>query len=162
MAGDFFLKLGDIKGESDRSGEIGTFEILGWGFGAANNMQFTTSSGGMATGRGDVMELQLQKQSDTADPQLWASCLTGKIHPSATLHGYRTGGNKSVKYLAFKMTNVALTNIQVSGSDGGGLPMMSLGLAYQKIQWTQTKLNEDGTPGDTIVEAWDVSSVESK
>lgn len=162
MAGDFFLKLGSIKGESDRSGEIGTFELQGFSFGADNNMQFTTSSGGMATGRGDVHPMSVIKQSDTADPQIWASCLTGKIHPEATLHGYRTGGNKSVKYLAFKMTNVAVTGISVSGSDGAGLPSLQLGLAYQKIQWTQTQLKEDGTPGDTIVEMWDVSSVEAK
>ncbi len=64
MAGEMFLKLGDITGESKADGHVGEIEIMSWSWGATQSGS-TRSISGSTAGKVNVQDLTFTKLMDT-------------------------------------------------------------------------------------------------
>src|SRR4051812_24257991 len=100
MAGEMFVKLGDIKGESKADGHADEIEIMSWSWGATQTGS-TRSISGSTAGKVNVQDLTFTKLIDCASPNLKNAVTTGTVFPLATLICEKSAGNakKPVQYL---------------------------------------------------------------
>lgn len=80
MATDMFLKLGDIKGESNDQAHRDEIEISSWGWGMKQSGSMHSGTGGGA-GKVNIRNLSITKTLDKSTPNLMMACSTGNIIP---------------------------------------------------------------------------------
>ncbi len=139
-----FLKIDGIKGESQDKTHKDEIEILSFSWGVSN-----AGTGGFGTGSGSgkaaVLDATFLKHVDKSSVPLAKYCFTGKSVGDADFVMRKAGGDKPVEYLKYKLTEVFVTSVQHSGSDGGGIATESVSLNFSKIKMTYTPQKADGT-----------------
>ena len=157
---DIYLKIDGIEGEAQDLVHAGQIEILSFSWGVTNQ-----GSGAVGTGSGSsrasLQDLYVTKHVDKSTPSLFLDCCTGKSHDSATLYVRKAGGDNAVEYLTYEMSEVFITSLQTSGSDGGGLATETASLNFAKLELTYTPQNADGTPAASIPKAYNAKTHES-
>jgi len=157
MAGDMFLKLDGIDGESTKSKTEGWIEILSFSNGASNP-SLGAHGTGMGTGKVDIGAIHVQKIVDKASPKLFLACCQGTHIKKGTLTVREsTGGNTTEPYFQYDMDGVFIDSIQWGGSNGGGKPSESLSFTFQKITVSYWPQSADGKVGSKIPAGWDVT-----
>jgi|ERR1700675_2031259 type VI secretion system secreted protein Hcp len=152
---DFFLKLGDVKGESQDDKHKGEIDVFSFSFGA--NQPGSSAIGGQGAGVGKVnfSEFGITKQIDASTPKLMLGCATGQHFPEATFTARRAGGTQS-EYLKIKLTNVLISSYRTTSHGEGGatdsglkatLPIDVISLNFAKIEFNYKAQNPDGTDG---------------
>ena len=154
MAVDIFLKIDGIPGESKDSKHKDSLEVLSWSWGVSQPGSMSTGGGG-GTGKASFSDLTIMHTMDKASPNLALYCASGKHIPAVTLT-QRKAGEDQQDFLIFKMTDVIITSVQDSGSDGGGLPTESVSLQYAKIEGEYKPQNEKGTLEAGIKWGWNL------
>lgn len=147
MAGNFFLKLGDIKGESADSSHTDEIQVLSWSHSFNQPTSPTRSSaGGGTVEQANHSDFSFTKYLDAATDDLLKACWSGKHIDKATVTGYRADGdNKPVEYLKIEMEKVVVSNYSVGGGTGD-LPTETVSLSYGKVTYTYTpQKKNDGT-----------------
>jgi type VI secretion system secreted protein Hcp len=157
MALEIFLKLDGITGESQKDGHQDEIEIFSFSNGASN-----TSSVAMGTGSGagkvDLSSISFQKQVDTASPQLFQACCSGKHIATGKLTCREAGGDSTVDYFTYDLSEVFIDSVSWGGAEGGGgKPSESVSLSAKKLVVTYLPQNADGTQGTKQQGGWDVS-----
>src|SRR5262245_42557819 len=117
MAVDFFIKIGEVKGESKDGKYPEWIDVLSFSWGLSQSGSFGHGGGG-GTGKVNVQDLSFMKRMDTATPDLMLHCAAGEHYPEATLIARAAGGvkNKPVEYMKIVLTDVIITSVQHSGS----------------------------------------------
>jgi len=134
MAGDCFLNIDGIPGESTDDKHIDWIEIMSYSSGVAQMAAGDRSTGGAATGgRCSHQDFSIVKEMDKASPTLNLFCCQGKHIPKVVVELCRATGNKE-KYMEYKMEDVIISSVSVSGG-GGSLPTESLTFNYGKLTW---------------------------
>ncbi|MBA2932122.1 hypothetical protein G9Q86_26630 [Pseudomonas sp. CCUG 57209] len=105
MAVDMFLKLGDIKGESQDLAHRDEIDITNWGWGLSQTGSMHSGTGG-GSGKADFTNLNLTKPLDKSSPNLMMACATGKHYPEAKLVVRKAGGTSPVEYLVITLKEV--------------------------------------------------------
>ena len=149
---DIYLKIDGVDGEAQDQSHQNEIEILSFSFGVSN-----TGSGdvglGSGSSRASLSDLSVMKHVDKASPGLFLACCTGKHLPTATLSVRKAGGDAPVEYLKYDLTEVYVSSVQTSGSDGGGIATESASLNFSKIEVTYTPQTAQGTP-DASIPKW--------
>jgi type VI secretion system secreted protein Hcp len=123
MAFDAFLKIKGIDGESQDDKHKDWIEIMSYSFGASQMSAGSRSSGGMANAeRVNVSDFSIVKALDKASPKLFLFCCNGEHIPEISLELCRAGKDK-VKYMEYKLTDVAVSSYRPGGSSKGGEPL---------------------------------------
>jgi type VI secretion system secreted protein Hcp len=155
MAGDMFLMLDGIKGESidaKHKGEI-DIESFSWGL---SSMGSGHRGGGSGTGKVDISDITIQKQVDRSSPSLMLLCANGK-HIAKGKLTLRKSGESPLEYLTIDLESIFVSSYQVSGANGGGIPTESVALNFVKVKteyWTQS---DKGAKGENANFSWDVA-----
>ena len=133
MAGDCFLKIDGIPGESTDAKHKEWIEVMSYSSGVAQMAAGERSTGGAATGgRCTHQDISIVKALDKATPTINLYCCQGKHVPNVVIELCRATGNKE-KYMEYKMEDVIISSVSVGG--GGGLPTESVTFNYGKLTW---------------------------
>jgi len=148
---DYYLKLGDIKGESTDRTHKDEIDIMSWSWGMSQ-------TGTVGTGKGaakvNVQNFPFTKLVDKASPVLLVACASGKHYPEAKLTVRKAGGEQQ-EYLMITMQDVVCSSLSLSGSQSE-LPTESVSLNFSKIKMEYKPINEAGVAGGSVTGGWDV------
>jgi type VI secretion system secreted protein Hcp len=160
MAVEIFLVLDGIKGESQKTGQVGSIEIFSFSNGASNHssVAFGTGSG---AGKVDISSISLQKQLDIASPYLFSNCCSGThIKTGQMVVREATGDATPQIYFQYDMTEIFIDSISWGGAAGGGKPSESLSISCKSLTITYWPQQSDGSLGSKVPAGWDVSKNE--
>ena len=132
MAFDAFLKLGDIKGESQVKGFEDQIQIESFHWGVAQSG--TIGGGGAGAGIASRQDFLFTAGSSKASPQLFIACVTGENIKEGLLT-LRTAAESPSTFSTIKLTSVVLASYDQAGVDDGA-PMDEFSLRYGKIEFT--------------------------
>ena len=134
MAGDCFLKIDGIPGESTDDKHKEWIEIMSYSSGVAQMAAGDRSTGGAATGgRCSHQDFSIVKGMDKASPTINLFCCNGKHIPNVVIELCRATENKE-KFMEYKMEDVIISSVSIGGG-GGGLPTESVNFNYGKMTW---------------------------
>lgn len=146
MAGDYFLKLEGIKGESaDKKykGEI-DIESFSWGMTQSGTTHSATGSGSAKVSVGDI---HIVKHVDKSSPTLIQYCTLGKHIPKGTLIVRKAGGDSQVEYMKLELKDIMITSYQTGGAGANERITESLSLNFAEYKVVYTEQKADGSAG---------------
>jgi type VI secretion system secreted protein Hcp len=155
MAGDMFLMLDGIKGESADDKHKGEIDIESFSWGLSQSGSGSRGSGS-GTGKVDMADITINKQVDKASPTLMLACANGK-HITKGKLTLRKAGENPLEYLTVDLESILVSSYQVGGSNGGGIPSETISLNFVKVKteyWTQS---DKGAKGENANFSWDVA-----
>lgn len=146
MAGDYFLKLEGIKGESaDKKykGEIDV-ESFSWGMTQSGTTHTASGSGSAKVSVGD---LSITKHVDKSSPTLVQYCTLGKHISKGQLIVRKAGGDSQVEYLKIEMKDIMISSYQTGGAGANERISESLSLNFGEYKIVYTEQKADGSAG---------------
>ncbi len=146
-----YMKLGDIKGESQAHGFQEWFDIFAFSMGASNS---SASGGGGGSGKVIVHDINLTKPSGAGSPALFLACCKGEHFGEALLTVTRASDGEP--FMQYRFENVLVSSHQTSG-DGGSIPTESISLNFEKITYRHTVFDVDGSIKRVETMFWDVA-----
>jgi type VI secretion system secreted protein Hcp len=157
---DMFLKIDGIPGESTEDKHKEWIEILSYSSGVSQPGAGAMSSGGVRSAeRCDHSDFSVVKTLDKASPKLALYVCSGTHIEEIIIELCHATGDKQ-KYMEYKMTDVIVSSVSVSGSAGEGpLPLEEVTFAYGKIEWTYTEVDHiTGKPKGDVKTHWDLTT----
>ena len=154
MAGDCFLKIDGIPGESTDDKHKEWIEVVSYSHGLAQMGAGDRSTGGAATaGRCSHQDFSIVKELDKTSPTIDLFCCNGNHIKKVALELCRATGDKT-KYMEYIMEDVIISSVSIGGG-GGGLPTESVTFNYGKITWNYIQTDhETGAPKGNIQKYW--------
>jgi type VI secretion system secreted protein Hcp len=157
MAVDMFLKLGDIKGESQDKAHKGEIDVLAWSWGMANSGTAHMGGGG-GSGKVSVQDLSFTKYTDSASHALIAHCCDGKHIPKAQLVVRKAGGSP-LEYIKIDLDDVMVCAVSQGGSGGEDRLTENITLNFAKFKYAYQPQKSDGTADGGAKEAgWNIAA----
>ena len=153
MAEQWFLKIDGIEGESTNDVHKDEIDVESWSWGIVQSGA-SGSGGGVGAGRAVFQDMHFVARISRASPKLFLACATDSHHKVATLSGVRTAG-KTVDFLKYKLSDVQVTSVQHSDSEGGA-PMEQFSLQYRKFEISYSALSSSGKLGTPVTAGFDV------
>jgi len=126
-AGNMFLKLDGVKGESADHKHKGDIEISSFSFGASN-VGSQAHGGGGGAGKVSFSSFTITKSVDKSSPLLQKAAVGGQHYKEADIFFARKAGKGQQDYLEIKLTDVLISSYQTGGSGGGGIPTEKISL----------------------------------
>jgi type VI secretion system secreted protein Hcp len=154
---DFFLKMGDIKGESQDDKHKGEIDLVSFKFGVRQPGGSAAVGAGGGVGKAQFHEFECTKRIDAASAKLMLACASGQHFPEVTLTCRRAGGTQA-EYLKIKLEQVLVSGYESTGGDTNlkdTLPIDSFYLNFGKISFSYKAQNADGTEGANTMTGWD-------
>jgi type VI secretion system secreted protein Hcp len=144
MASDMFIKIGDIKGESEDDKHKGEIEVLSWSRGAAQTGSMGHGGGG-GTNKVSFQDLSFTHHVDKASPVLFQTCAGGDHIKEATLVQRKaTGKAGQAEFLTIKMNDVLITSV-VTSAGGQDSPIEQVALQCSKVDLQYKPQKPDGS-----------------
>ncbi|WP_250475478.1 type VI secretion system tube protein Hcp [Caballeronia sp. GAFFF1] len=161
MAVDIFMKLGDIKGESQDSVHKEEIEVLSWSWGCVQTGTTHSGTGG-GTGTASVQDLSFSKYLDKSSPTIAQACCQGKHMPEVVLTMRKAGGKEPVEYMKVTLNEVIISSYSV-GMGGGdqGMDSITLNFAKFKVEY-QPQDNNGAKKGGVVTGKWNVPENKSE
>jgi len=156
MAIDSFLKIGDLKGESQVKGFEDQIQVLAWSWGMSQTgtTHMGTGSGGA---RVNVNDLSFTHYVDAATPTLIAACCTGKHYEEATLVMRKAGG-EPLPYLTIKLKDLIITSVSTGSSSGEERQSENVTLNFASFEVSyQPQDNKGAKKGGAITVTYDIA-----
>lgn len=154
MAGDMFLQIEGIKGDSTDDAHKEWIEVLTYSTGVTQVGGGSSSAQGTHTGgRCDHQDFQISKSLDKASPTLAVYASSGKVIPTITFELCRAMGEKTT-YMKYTLKDSIVSSITTGG--GGGVPTESVTFRYGEIHWeyTPTDPTSGGKTGAAVKGNW--------
>ena len=163
MAGDIFLKLGDIKGESQGDGHKDEIELMSWSWGATQSGS-TQSIQGSTAGKVNVHDLTFTKLVDSATPNLVKAVCGGTAYKEALLVCQKSAGagKPKVPYLKIKLGNVLISSHSIGGTGGSDETTETISLNFGKVEVTYTQQTAEGGAGKAVPVCWHIPAGNDK
>ncbi len=160
MPSDYYLLLQGVTGETEASGLTNNIELESWSWGASNPASL--GGKGLAAGKPSLSDLQCSFGLEAASFQIIKNLVTGKVVPTATFTGRKTGGDaKPYVYLVITLTNCFISSFSTGGGSSG-LPSASMSIAYETIKYQYyTQKTADGTVTSAGTATYDIKQVQS-
>lgn len=156
MATDIFIKLGDIKGESQDDKHKDEIDVLTWGWGVNQPGSMHTGGGG-GQGKANFSDLVFTHYVDKSHPVLLKSCATAEHLKEATLT-LRKAGKTPQEFFTIKMNDVIVTSVQPSGSGGEGGHMATVTLQFAKVNVEYKPQKPDGSLDAGVLFKYDIKA----
>lgn len=136
MAGQIYLYLAGIGGESSSTRFPGLMDITSFSVGNAMevDMEARTGSGGGTSGAADPEDFSLDKKMDWASPVMLACCATGAVIPQGRLFQCNVVNKDVLPVSDYAFGDAIITSVSLSGS-GGAIPDESVTINYGSIIW---------------------------
>lgn len=154
MAANIFIKVGDVKGESQDDEHQEWIDVLSWSWGLSQPGSFGSGGGG-GTGKVNVHDLSFTKYVDAASPDLVKTCANGKHHETAELHVVKAG-EKALPYLKYKFTKVLISSVQTGGSGAEDRLTENVSLNFNEFAMDYTKQSDTGAGDTTASMGWNI------
>lgn len=148
----YFLKIGDVKGESTDTRHKDWIDVdtFYWGISSSDSI----GTGGGTRGRAIGTPLSWTQGLDSSAPALFVAVGSGRLYPTATLEVQRTGSDPAV-YFQMLFEDVSIASLSINGAVG--TPGAAGSLVYSKLTMTYRPQNSNGSLGAPIVGGWDFS-----
>jgi type VI secretion system secreted protein Hcp len=143
MAVDMFLKLGDIKGESQDDKHKDEIDVISWGW-AVNQPGSMHTGGGGGHGKANFSDLTITHYVDKAHPVLLKNCATAEHIKEATLT-VRKAGKTPQEFLLIKMNDIIITSVTPNGDGGDGGHTEQFTLQFAKVDLEYKPQKPDGS-----------------
>ena len=166
MAGNIYLYLDGIPGESYADGYVNWIDVDSFSLGVTMEIDqdARTGSGGGTSGGADPDDLQCSTKMSAATPVLLQCCALGAIIPRAKLvqcnvvNAGNSSGNIGPRVVVseYAFGDSIISNVALDGS-GGGIPDQSLSLNYGSIIWKYLYYKHDNPSvpsGAPIMRGW--------
>ena len=141
MAVSIFARIGTIQGESQDAKHKDEIEVLSWSWGVSQSG--TMVHGGGGEGKASFQDFNFTHYVDKASPVLMTACATGEHVKDATIT-VRKDGKGPLEYLVIKMSDVLVTSVSTSGSEGDNA-MEAVTLAFAKVDLEYKPQKDDGS-----------------
>jgi len=163
MAGDIFIKVGDIAGESQADGHKDEIELMSWSWGATQSGS-TQSISGSTAGKVNVHDLTFTKLVDASTPNIVKAVCAGTAYPLATLICQKSAGagKPKVPYLKIKLKNVLISSHSIGGSGGSDETTETISLNFGAVELTYTRQEVGGAAGKSLPVCWNVPAGNDK
>ncbi|MFL9900652.1 type VI secretion system tube protein Hcp [Paraburkholderia fungorum] len=156
MAIDMFMKLGDIKGESQDKSHKEEIEVLAWSWGLSQSGTMHMGTGGGA-GKVSVQDLSFTKYSDKASPPIMAACTKGTHIDKALLTVRKAGGDNPLEYYKITLEGVLVSSYSTGGSGGEERFTENVTLNFEKFHVEYQPQNAKGAKEGGVVETkWNI------
>lgn len=155
---DMFLRLGDIRGESQDSKHKDEIMVLSWSWGAKTGSAPNTAGGGRAAGRATFQDLTITKYVDRASPLLMRSVATGQPIKDSLLT-LRVAGTKQVEFLRIKSADCIVTSVSPGSQGKDAWPTESVTLNCARHEYEYVPKRADGSPDVPIRTFFDLNSM---
>jgi type VI secretion system secreted protein Hcp len=161
MAADYYLKIGDIKGEVmvKTDGLEGTMQIQSFSWGAANATSWTAGSG-LSGGKVHFSPFSFNITQGQAAATMLLGCCVGKHYDTAKLVCRKSTGDDAPKpFLEIEFCDLV---IETFATNGSGAPDIydSCSFAFTKITYVYLTQNQDGTVNRSNAMTYDTKAVE--
>jgi type VI secretion system secreted protein Hcp len=133
MAGDAYLLLAGITGESQAQGMNNNIELDSFSFGGNNPAE--VGGKGLSAGKCSLSDFSFTCTVDSASYQILKALYNGQHIATATFSLRKSGGGANpYTYLTVTMTNCYVTSHSIGGGSQG-VPTQSVSFAYEQIQY---------------------------
>ena len=157
MAGDAFLKIDGVPGESTDDKHKDWIEVLSYSFGVAQSATVGSTAGARSAGKADFSDFSFTKAIDKSSPKLFLYCAKGDHVPNMMLQLHRATGDKQ-KYLEIKLSDSLISNVSPAYG-GGGIPMENVSVNFGKIEYIYTQTDaKTGKPSGDVKAHWDTNT----
>ncbi len=157
-AADYFLKIGDIKGESTDSKHNEWIDVQSFEF--AVSKPVTGAGATRASGQTRFDDITVAKWIDKSSPILMLSSSDGRVFPKVEIAVRASAaGAPFERYMQYTLHNVLVTSARPGGSGSDSVPTESVSLNFTKIEMSYSLL--DGASGETNFSTNAVCEVES-
>jgi len=148
MAVDMFIKIDDVKGESQDKTHKDEIDVLAWSWGMSQSGTMHMGGGG-GGGKVSVQDLSFTKYIDKSSANLMDYCSRGAQYKEAKMTVRKAGG-APLEYLIITMTDVIITSVSTGGSGGEDrlTENVTLNFAAVKVDYQPQKPDgsKDGGP----------------
>ena len=156
MAVDIFIKIGDIKGESQDDVHKDEIDVMNWSWGMTQTGNMHAGGGGGA-GKVSVRDLSFTKYVDKATPTLMMLCSNGKHIDKVTLTVRKAGGESQIEYLLIHLEEVIVTAYDTGGSGAEDRLTERVTLNFAQVRVDYQPQKADGTKdGGLIKYGWNI------
>lgn len=157
MAVDMFIKIDDIKGESQDKAHKESIDVLAWSWGMSQSGSFHTGSGG-GSGKVSIQDLSLTKYIDKSSSNLMKYCSSGNQYKEAKLTIRKAGGKEPLEYLIITMKDVIVTSLSTGGSGGEDKLTENVSLNFREVHVDYQAQKPDGSKdGGPIKYGWNIA-----
>ena len=155
MAGDMFLKIGDIKGESADHKYKEWIPVENWSWGESQPGS-AGRGGGSGVGKVNMQDFNFSKFMDKATPKLVLACANGEHIPTVEFVARKAGGKDQAEYFKMKLSDVLISSYQTGGAGGSDLPVEQVSLNFSKIEMDYLQQDAKGKSASAGKMNWDV------
>jgi type VI secretion system secreted protein Hcp len=153
MAVDMFIKIGDLKRETQDQKHKGEIDVISWTWGVSNSGS-AHIGGGAGSGKANVQDLTFTKWMDKASTPIMLACCNGKHFPHAVLT-IRKAGEKPVEYCKIKLEEVLISSVSTGGSGHEDRLTEHVALNFAEVSVDYTPQDDKGAAGTPIPMSWD-------
>lgn len=160
MALAAYLKIGDIKGESQRVDHEEEIDIhdMRWNIEQGSAAQVGK---GRARARAQISAIELSKFADASSVYLALACMQGKSFPDMVLSVRKDSGEAHLDYLIITMENVTISKYEVLGTgdnEEGQMIEEALGLVFENVTYKYTVQEDDHSAGGEHEITYDIAA----
>ncbi|WP_158158409.1 type VI secretion system tube protein Hcp [Pseudomonas sp.] len=156
MAVDMFIKIGDIKGESQDTAHKDEIDVLSWTWGMSQSGSMHMGSGGGA-GKVNVQDLSITKYVDKSSPNLMMACSSGKHYPEAKLVIRKAGGDSQVEYMIITLKEVLISSLSTGGTNHDDRLTENVTLNFAQVLVDYQPQKADGSKdGGPVKYGWNI------
>lgn len=123
------------------------FELESFDFGAENNINIGSATGGGGAGKATFKKFSITKSTDSGSCGIFTALCTGKHFPEAVLELRRSGGSAEESgstFIKFTFKLMMVEDITWSGSDGDDVCKEVVDFQYGAIHIEYFKQTKDG------------------
>jgi type VI secretion system secreted protein Hcp len=146
-ASDIFVKIGDIKGESNDDKHKDWIDVLAWSWGVSGRIPAVTPG---AVQRSCTQPLVITKVVDKATPLLFVNTVLNNTIRDTTLSVRKQDSSSSVDYLVIKFNDVFISSVKSRANKESELLTEDVTLGFTSATITFTP-QDSGTPESPIV-----------
>lgn len=154
---DYFLKIGDIKGESHDKKHKDEIDVLSWSWGASQGGTMAFGGGG-GSGKVVMQDFHFTMNVNKSTPQLIYHCSSGKHIPQAVLT-CRKAGTEQQEFLKYTFWDLLISSYQTGGTGQGNVvPIEQVSFNYTKMQCEYAHQKPDGSLDAYSQAGWDLKA----
>jgi type VI secretion system secreted protein Hcp len=155
MSTDMFLKLDDIKGESQDKKHAGEIDVSAWSWGAAQ-MGASHGGGGSGAGKVQVSDLTITKFVDRSTPVLFQLCCSGKPIKKGVLVVRKAGGTP-LEYVTITFTQAIISSISQGAGSDDRIPE-TIAFNFASVQFDYVPQKADGSADATVTTTYSMAN----